>query len=142
MGTVDHLSHERRLHQCLRALHARGWQQRLVPLAQHMAQRHLVRACGEDGPRLRHLDLAVLREALSDLLRQEWEAGYLVYQLVFEGAQPSTVAAERGVSCAVLVELLRDAVDELAVTYEYVANASVGESVAERVRAALTRKRG
>ena len=107
-----------------------------------MAQRHLVRACGEDGPRLRHLDLAVLREALSDLLRQEWEAGYLVYQVVFEGAQPSTVAAERGVSCAVLVELLRDAVDELAVAYEYVANASVGESVAERVRAALTRNRG
>jgi hypothetical protein len=40
------------------------------------------------------------------------------------------------------VELLREAVDELAVAYENVANASVGESVAERVRAALTRMRG
>jgi hypothetical protein len=41
-----------------------------------------------------------------------------------------------------LVEQLRDAVDELAVAYEDVAYASLGESDEQQVRVALTRKRG
>jgi hypothetical protein len=48
------------------------------------------------------------------MLCDEWEDGYLIYQLVVEGMEPAQVAAERGVSRATLVEQLRDAVDELA----------------------------
>jgi hypothetical protein len=46
--------------------------------------------------------LEVLREALSNLLRQrdEWEDGYLTFQLVVEGADPSLLATERGISQA------------------------------------------
>ena len=54
------------------------------------------------------------------------------------------VAAARRVSEAVLVEQLRDAIDqlELAMEVENVAYASVGESEQERVRTVLARKRG
>jgi hypothetical protein len=131
----DHLAHERRLQQCLCALQARGWEQRLQPLAQHMAAQHLVRARGHAGAPLRHLDLDVLREALSRLLSQDDDDGYLISQLVVEGMEPALVAAERGVSLAMLVELLRDAVDELAMEYEDSANLHLDERPAGRVRA-------
>jgi len=61
---------------------------------------------------------------------------------VVEGMEPAQVARERDVSQAVLLEQLRDAIDQLAMEYEDVAYASVGESKQERVRAVLTRKRG
>jgi hypothetical protein len=76
------------------------------------------------------------------MLCHEWDDGYLIYQLVVEGAEPVQVAAQRGVSHATLVEQLRDAVDELGVTYEDVAFASVGQSEQERVLAVLAGKRG
>jgi hypothetical protein len=136
----DHLAHERHLAQCLRALRARGWEQRLQPLATHMAAQHLVRGRGHAGAPLRHLDVQVLREALSSLLREEWEEGYLIFQLVVEGVDPAHAATERGVSRPALIEMLRDAVDELAMEYEDVAYASVGESNQDRVRAELARK--
>jgi hypothetical protein len=50
------------------------------------------------------------------------------------------VATERRVSRAVLVEQLRHAIDQLAMEYEVVAYASVGESEQERRRSALARK--
>jgi hypothetical protein len=56
--------------------------------------------------------------------------------------EPAQVAAERGLSRPVLVERLRDAVDELGVAYEDTANACLGQSPQEQVRAALARKRG
>jgi hypothetical protein len=84
----------------------------------------------------------VLREALSRLLREEWEDASLIVQLVVEGIELAVVAAERGVSRAVLVEQLRNAVDELAMEYEDTANAHLDESPAERVRATLARRRG
>jgi hypothetical protein len=68
--------------------------------------------------------------------------GYLIYQLVVEGVEPALVAAERGVSRLMLTELLRNAVDALAVEYEDTAYASVGESKQEQVRTSLARKRG
>jgi hypothetical protein len=40
----EHLTQARRLQQCLRALQTRGWEQRLQPLATHLAQQLLVRA--------------------------------------------------------------------------------------------------
>jgi hypothetical protein len=52
------------------------------------------------------------------------------------------VATERGVSRVALVEQLRYAVDDLASEYEDVANASVGQSPPEQVRATLAGKRG
>ena len=70
------------------------------------------------GAPLRHLDPEVLRAALCRRLSEQWEGGSLIYQLVVEGAEPAAVAVERGVSRPALVELLRDAVDELALEYE------------------------
>jgi hypothetical protein len=52
------------------------------------------------------------------------------------------VAAERGVSRPVLVEQLRDAVEELAIDDEDIADAGIVETPEERVRTALARKRG
>ena len=126
--SLDHRTQERHVQQCLRALQAPGWEQRLSPLAQHMVDKCLVRARSHAGAALRHLDLEVLRVALSRLLSSQWDDGYLVFQLVVEGQDPATVVAERGVSRPALVELLRDAVDELALEYEVVAFASVGQS--------------
>ena len=83
----------------------------------------------------------MLRQALCALLRQD-DDGFPVYQLVVEGTEPSQVAAERGISRAVLVEQLRDAVDALAVAYEGVANAHLDQSPQEQGRTALARKRG
>jgi hypothetical protein len=62
--------------------------------------------------------------------------------LVVDGTAPALVATERGVSRAALVEQLRYAVDDLASEYEDVANASVGQSPPEQVRATLAGKRG
>jgi hypothetical protein len=137
VSSFDHFAHQRRLQQCLRALQICGWEQRLQPLATHMIEKRLVRARGEACAPLRHLDLEVLRAALS--LDGD---GYLVYQLVVEGADPGLMAAERSVSHAVLVEQLRDAVDELAMEYEDTANAHLDGSPAEQVWATLARKRG
>lgn len=96
---------------CLRVLHAPGGEQRLAPLAQHMGRRHLVRARNEDGAPLRRLDLEVLRAALSTLLRDDDDDGYVVYQLVVADADPAQVARERDVSQGELLDLLREAVD-------------------------------
>jgi hypothetical protein len=60
----------------LRTLHARGWEDRLQPLATHMARQRLVRARGYAGALLPQLDLEVLREALRNFLRgEEGQAG-------------------------------------------------------------------
>jgi hypothetical protein len=116
-----HVVQQRRLDECLRALHATGWEQRLAPLAQHMTTQRLVRARGHAGGHLRQLDLTLLREALSGLLSDQWEAGSLIVQLLAESQEPATVAAERGVSRAALVEQLREAVGALASGYERLA---------------------
>ena len=130
------LADRRRLDECLRALEA--WATEcLAPLAQHMANARLVRAGGDVGAPLRHLDVQVLRKALSRLLYHEWEHGYLIYQLVVEGAQPARVAAEWGVSHAVLVEQLRDAVGALATRYERLANGDLNDWPAASLRTAL-----
>src|SRR2546423_6295985 len=128
------LANKQRLEECVHALEVCG-RERLAPLARHMAVRCLVRARGDVGVPLRHLDVHTLREALSRLLSQDDDDGYLIVRLVVEGAEPAQVAAERGVSRAVLVERLRDAVDDLAIEYEDVAYASVGESKQEWVLA-------
>lgn len=52
-------------------MRARGWQQHVAPLPRHMTEKRLVRARGNAGAPLRHLDLDVLREALGPLLRHE-----------------------------------------------------------------------
>ena len=77
------------------------------------------------------------REALSRLLRREWEGAALIVQLVVEGTDPAVVAAERGVSHAVLVDLLRDAVALRGARYEAIAYAALGESAEEQARMAL-----
>src|SRR5437764_220634 len=74
-------------------------------------------------------------------LRHEWEDGHLIFQLAVENMDPALVAAERGTSPRMLTELLRDAVDALAVEYEDIANMSLDPRRAEGVRPALTRKR-
>jgi hypothetical protein len=85
-----------------------------------------------------HLDPDVLRAALSRMLSED-DDGYLIYQLVVEGAEPAQVAAERGVRLLMLTEQLRDAIDQLAMEVEDIAYASVGKSKQERVRATLAR---
>ena len=50
------------------------------------------------------MDLGLLREVLSWLLRAEWDGASLIVALVVEGTDPAVVAAERGVSRAGLVE--------------------------------------
>jgi hypothetical protein len=131
----------RRLEECLRTLEACG-RARLAPLAQHMADRRLVRACGDVGAPLRHLDVGVLRGALGRMLCHESADGYLIYQLVVEGAEPAQVAAERGASRPALVEQLREATGRLALAYEQEAYASAGESKQEWMLAMLAGKRG
>jgi hypothetical protein len=59
-----------------------------------------------------------------------------------EGADRALAAAERGVNRLMLVEQLRDAVDQLAVAYEDVAYAGVVETEQDRVLASLAGKRG
>jgi hypothetical protein len=98
-----------------------GWEQRLQPLATHLATQKLVRARGYTGAPVRHLDLGLLREALCRLLRAESEGASLIVALVVEGADPPAVAAERAVSRPALVEQLRDAVRALAIRYERLA---------------------
>ena len=53
VSSSDYLAHERRLERCLRALQTHGWEQRMQPLATHMAQQHLVRGRGHVGAPLR-----------------------------------------------------------------------------------------
>jgi|SRR2546421_12775784 len=132
------LANRQRPEESLSALEACG-RERLAPLAHHMAMKRLVRARGDIGAPLRHLDVHTLREALSRMLCHEGEDGYLIYQLVVEGAEPAQVAAERGVSRAVLVEDLRRAVGALACRYELLANGHMNETPALSPRAALRR---
>jgi hypothetical protein len=54
------LAHSRSLDNCLRALERCG-RERLAPLAQHMANKRLVRARGDVGASLRRLDVHTLR---------------------------------------------------------------------------------
>jgi hypothetical protein len=72
--TSGPLADSRRLEACLRALEACGWE-RLAPLAQHMAEKRLVRARGDVGAPLRHLDVYTLREALLRMLSQDDDDG-------------------------------------------------------------------
>ena len=132
---------QRRLDECLHALHATGWEQQLAPLAQHMTTQRLVRARGYAGGHLRQLDLTLLREALSGLLSDQWEAGSLIVQLLAESQEPATVAAERGVSRAALVEQLREAVGALASGYERLAGGDLNNWPPPSMRAALGGKR-
>jgi acetolactate synthase regulatory subunit len=107
-----------------------------------MARQHLVRARGYACAFQRSINLEVLSEALDRLLRFEREDGYLIFQLAVENMDPAAVAAERGVSPPILTEMLRDAVDALAVEYEDVANKSLDPRRAPGVRPALARRRG
>jgi hypothetical protein len=84
---------------------------------------------------LRRLDVQALNKALSRMLAHEWEDEYLIYHLVVEGAEPGQVAAERGVSRSVLVQQLRDAVGELAIRCERLANGDLNEWPAVSLRA-------
>ena len=118
----DHLAQGGRMQDALRALSVPGWEQRLQPLATHMAAQRLVRARGYIGTPVRHLDLGLLREALSRLLRTEWESASLIVELIVNGKDLAQVAAERGVSRPALVEQLRDAVGTLAVRYQRLAH--------------------
>jgi hypothetical protein len=127
VSSSDHLAHERRLPPCLHALRARGWEQRLQPLATHMVEKRLVRARGYAGAPVRHVDLQLLREALSRLLRAEWAAASLIVELVLNGTDSVQVATERGVSRPALVEQLRDAVGALAIRYERLANGDLND---------------
>jgi hypothetical protein len=133
---------QRRLDECLHALHATGWEQRLAPLAHHMTTQRLVRARGYAGGHLRQLDLTLLREALSRLLRDQWEAGSLIVQLLAESQEPATVAAERGVSRATLVEQLREAVGRLASGYERLAGGDLNRWPPPNLQTVLGAKRG
>jgi hypothetical protein len=135
MGTIvtdpavssDPRAHERRPQQCLGALQTPGWEQRLQPLATHLATQKLVRARGYTGVPVRHLDVGLLREALIRLLRAECESASLIVALVVEADEPGAVAAERGVSRPALVEQLRNAVGALAVRYERLANGDLND---------------
>jgi hypothetical protein len=133
---------QRRLDECLLALHATGWEQRLAPLAHHMTTHRLVRSWGYAGGHLRQLDLTLLHEALSRLLRDQWDVGSLILQLVVEGQEPAYVAAERGVSRAALVEQLRVAVGALASRYERLAGGDLNAWPVPSLRAALGGQRG
>jgi hypothetical protein len=143
-SSCDHLAHEHEhgLEECLRALHAPGWADRLHPLAAHMSAQGVVRAPGFACPPVRRLDLELLREGLAHLLRRKRDAASLIIELVVEGADPAHMAAERGVSRPVLVQQLRNAVEELAIDYEDIAYAGVVQTLEQRVRTALARKRG
>jgi hypothetical protein len=66
--STEREAHPRHLRACTRALEARGWQQRLAPLAQALAGLRLVRGRNEHGAPLRRLDAEVLRETLCRLL--------------------------------------------------------------------------
>jgi hypothetical protein len=117
----------RRLAEAVRTLQANGWEERLAPLAQHMATQRLVRARSQAGGHLRQLDLTRLREALSRLLRDDLDAGSLIVALIVEGPEPAALAAERGVSRPDLVEQLRDAVGALAAQYERLAGGDLNQ---------------
>jgi hypothetical protein len=92
-----------------------------------MTTHRLVRSWGNAGGHLRQLDLTLLHEALSRLLRDQWEVGSLILRLVVEGQEPTHVAAERGVSRAALVEQLREAVGALASRYERLAGGDLNQ---------------
>jgi hypothetical protein len=119
---------QRHLRACLRTLEARGWQQRLAPLAETLVRLRLVRGRNEHGAPVRRLDAEVLRAAMCRLLQEGDDSAYLAYQLVVEGMDAEWVAAERGVSRAALTEQLRDALSHLALQYEDVAFASLAQS--------------
>jgi hypothetical protein len=106
-----------------------------------MTTQRLVRARGYAGGHLRQLDLTLLREVLSGLLREQCEAGSLIVQLLAESQEPATVAAERGVSRAALVEQLREAVGALASGYERLAGGDLNNWPPPSMRAALGGKR-
>jgi hypothetical protein len=92
-----------------------------------MAAQRLVRARGYAGAPLRHLDLELLRMALSRLLREEGDGASLIVELIVNGTEPAQVARERGVSRPALVEDLRRAVGALATCYERLANGDLNE---------------
>jgi hypothetical protein len=126
----------------VRSLEARGWQQRLAPLAETIVRLRLVRGCNEHGTPVRHLDAEVLRATMHRLLSEGDDSAYLVYQLVVEGMDAEWVAAEQGVSPAVLTEQLRNAVRRIAGAYEDLAYGHLNASPAERGSTALARRGG
>jgi hypothetical protein len=98
----------------------------------------------EHGAPARRLDGEVLRATMCRLLRASDDGAYLVYQLLIEAMDAARVAADRGVSQAVLTEQLRHAVQWIASVYE--ARAYAGEvsdpGLAGAVRARLGGTRG
>jgi hypothetical protein len=138
----DQRAHERQLQQCVGALQAPGWEQRLQPLATHRATQKLGRARGYTGVPVRHLDLGLLREALCRLLRAEGQGASLIVELVVEAADPAVVAAERGVSRPALVEQLRDAVGALATRYARLAHGDLNDWPVASLQATLGGERG
>jgi hypothetical protein len=102
----------------------------------------LVRGRNEHGAPLRRLDAEVLRETLCRLLSEGDEGALLVFELVVEGMDPEWVAQDRGGTVPVLTEQLREAVQWVASAYEARANGHLNHSPAQRMQAALARKRG
>ena len=122
-GSRSSLPYARRqLQACIHSLHSRGWQERLTPVAQHMAARSLVQGRNQDGGPMRRLDLEVLRDALAGPLHEGDDDGLLVYQLAVADPDPAYVARQRGIGQAALLDHLRDAVEGLAAEYEDLAN--------------------
>jgi hypothetical protein len=80
--TTDRQARERHLAACVRTLEARGWRQRLAPLAETLVRLRLVRGRNEHGTPVRHLDAEVLRATMHRLLSEGDDSAYLVYQLV------------------------------------------------------------
>jgi hypothetical protein len=91
-----------------------------------MADHSLVRAHGYECAFARQLDLDVLRDALSTMLEEQLEDGYLIVQLLIEEREPALVARELDVSQAALLAMSRDALEDLAIFYEDAAFAALG----------------
>jgi hypothetical protein len=118
--SFDHLAQEWRMQRALRVINGYGWRERLAPLAQHMANRRLVRARSDRGTALALLDLDTLHEALMRLQRHDPSQAYLISALAVENAPADVVAADIGIDPAHLIRALGEAVRALARAYESV----------------------
>jgi hypothetical protein len=128
----DTLAEEQRRQGVLRALGGRAWQQRLAPLAQHMAGRRLIRARSDRGAALAFsaLNLDVLREALLRLLQHSPEQAHLLVAVALSDSDEDTptdvrgVAAELGIAHVEVLGELHKALAALARHYEDLAFAA------------------
>jgi hypothetical protein len=73
------------------------------------------------------------------MLEEQWEDAYLIIQLLIEEREPALVARELGVGQAVLLEMSRDALDDLGIFYEDAAFDALGQGGREQARAGKRR---